>query len=358
MDWPNLFLLIASCSLMLLQAVQKNKETKHYLFAIFCGSMVMVSLQNLSAPALGAYQHLIGLGACATCNMVWLISRSLFRDRNAIAIEHIAVAGVIAIMIMLNQTNAFLAGIDIHAPYLTPLKGGLSEVLNLLSSTVLALTFWEALRQFSCKSKQEKLQRLVFAGAFIFGLSACMVYPAMVQNSVKLELIMPYLMACSAFAIMLSIQIILMLQAHQSRTKPEENLHEGTERQSLNPISSMSFHSIEPSTIIAIEKLISDEQIFLKPNLKIIDIAQAINEPEYKVSRAIRHHFKSQNFNAFINYHRIEHAKHLLSSDNTKAWSMLVISLESGFSSLVTFNRAFKSSVGLLPSEYKKHRLI
>ena len=86
----------------------------------------------------------------------------------------------------------------------------------------------------------------------------------------------------------------------------------------------------------------------------MIDLANELNVSEYKISRAIRYHFEAPNFNHFINSLRIEHAKKLLEQQETQHWTILVIALESGFSSLATFNRVFKAQLGFAPKAFRE----
>lgn len=56
-------------------------------------------------------------------------------------------------------------------------------------------------------------------------------------------------------------------------------------------------------------------------------------------------------FNAYVNHYRLSHACYLL--ENTDQ-SVLQCALESGFSSLRSFNRSFKESFLLTPTQYRK----
>jgi AraC-like DNA-binding protein len=352
---------------MLTQAMQRNKETKHFLFAIFCASMAMMSLQNISASVIGPYQYLIGLGACATCNMVWLISRALFRGKNAIKTEHIALAASIGVLVMLNKTNALLNGLSVDTLVLGQMQGAVGEILNLLSSSVLVLSIWEALREFSEKSKSEQLQRIIFASAFLFGLFANMVFPSMLSSTSLLSELTAYLVCISATGIIVAIQVVLMLQ--KSASKIEVKVKEATNDSADNKQSVVlqtstklansdsELKNTDPELVKSIRILMQKEKIYLRADIKLIDIAQSLKVPEYKVSRTIRYYFKATNFNSFINQYRIEHAITLMQDASSQNWSLLVISLESGFSSLATFNRVFKATVGEQPSEYKRRLL-
>lgn len=40
-------------------------------------------LEQAVSERVGLWSYLIGLGGCATCNMLWLVARSLFRREKA-----------------------------------------------------------------------------------------------------------------------------------------------------------------------------------------------------------------------------------------------------------------------------------
>jgi AraC-like DNA-binding protein len=110
--------------------------------------------------------------------------------------------------------------------------------------------------------------------------------------------------------------------------------------------------------ITELEKILFQDKLFLRANLKMVDIAHLLDVPEYKVSRTLRAHFNARNFNQFINSLRVKHAKALLETPDNQHWSILVVGLESGFGSIGPFNRAFKSEFGVTPNEYRQSLLI
>lgn len=58
------------------------------------------------------------------------------------------------------------------------------------------------------------------------------------------------------------------------------------------------------------------------------------------------------NFRKLLSLYRVNHAKRMLHSKRN--YSISSIAMNSGFSSLNTFNRAFKEIVGVTPTQYKK----
>lgn len=365
------YLLLTFCLILLIkQALVRNKKDVHYLFALLCISLCMVATKELSASTLGPYQYLIGLATCATCNVCWLISRSLFREKNAIDRRHITLAVVIALLIILNQAWYLASATGAHQwlseTVMLRLKTGLNEITTLLSSTILALTFWEALRNFGIKNKQQKQQRLLFACAFFVAVFNSMILSKLLFSPEELTAYSPWVLTTSALVIVFTIQAIIYLQSqpmHQvcqpttcNDLALKDTLNDEISRteKTTEKVAEEHNDKVDPSIVEGINALMKNQQLFLQSNLKVSDVAQALSQPEYKVSKAIRSHFKASNFNLFINQYRVEYAKQLLTSQEANKWNILVVGLESGFSSLPTFNRAFKALAGDMPSEYRK----
>ncbi|MGX1112503.1 AraC-like DNA-binding protein [Pseudoalteromonas sp. MBR-15] len=353
------FLVIVCMVLMLVNALKNDKQLIHYLFAIFCGSLCMVGVQKLSAPTIGVYHYLIGLFTCATCNVSWLVSRTLFRKSKPISGVHIAVAVSIAGLIMFNQTWHYLVSIDAlpfpDSQQMWRLKQGMNEITVLLSSSILVLSFWEALRGYKQKNESQKLQAIIFASSYSFAVFNASILPKFLFSEADIQAYEPFIITSSALLIVLAMQVVMVLQSrdktHCSNQIESETSDEVNRVKVDEPFEEMD---ISPKLIKEINQLINEQQLYLQSNLKISDLAQALSVPEYKISRAIRHYYKVANFNLFINQYRVKHAQALLLKDEARHWSILSIALESGFSSLATFNRVFKSIVGVIPNEFRK----
>lgn len=326
---------------MLSHGLNSNKQRINYLVVIFSASLCMVATQKLTADSLGNYHYLIGLATCATCNMVWLISRTLFRPAPAITRRHIALALIIAGLVIFNQTWHMVVASDIQhfisTEQMLRLKSGMNEITTLLSSSILALSFWESLRHFTRKTREQKRQAIVFASAFFFGVFNSSVLPKFLFSQSEISQYAPWIVSSSAIVILLAIQYVYL--------------------SSKNPLKENTIsveNTVDTKVIDGILQKVVNEKMYLQANVKIAHLAQAIGTSEYIVSKAIRLHFNAPNFNHFINQYRIEHAKVLLLKPENRHWTILVIGLESGFSSIGTFNRVFKSMLGQMPNEFRK----
>ena len=85
-------------------------------------------------------------------------------------------------------------------------------------------------------------------------------------------------------------------------------------------------------------------------DITLCDMAKSLGYHEKYLSSTL-HSLTKMNFRTFLATYRISHAKKLLKGSEA---TVAQIAMESGFSSLNTFNRVFKAVTGKTPSEYRK----
>jgi AraC-like DNA-binding protein len=359
-------LLVAALSVMVAQTLFKQKRIEHIVFAIFCGSLAMVAIQKLSADALGPYQYIIALGTCATCNAMWLVSRAMFRGDNSLSLRHFVFASAIAVLILMNRSIDFLLSLAwVDASAINWIDRSASEITQLMSSTVLALTFWESIRGYAECPPAQKKQRLLFASMFVTAVFTTTVIARGVLPETALPIVYPWLVVCFAFGMMcVTFAILVWQQYERDQASRSEHAELTTSSASAKgndyPVYSVAnpTESEDKTLFTEIEQLMTKDKLYLQAELKIIDIANHLQVSEYRVSRAIRSHSTASNFNHFVNGYRLSHAKQLLTASDSQQWTILVISLESGFASLAPFNRAFKAQEGCTPNQYRHRQAI
>ena len=106
----------------------------------------------------------------------------------------------------------------------------------------------------------------------------------------------------------------------------------------------------------ALLRLMADERIYRHENLTIGTLATKLGIPEYRLRRLINQRLGYRNFNTFLNNHRIEEAKAALADPTQAEVPVITIAMDAGFQSLGPFNRAFKATTGVTPSEYRRLR--
>ncbi|WP_158655082.1 helix-turn-helix domain-containing protein [Flavivirga eckloniae] len=102
-----------------------------------------------------------------------------------------------------------------------------------------------------------------------------------------------------------------------------------------------------------ISKLIVEKQLYLESDLSLSSLSKRLGVSTQKASEVINQYAK-QNFNDFINYYRIQDAKKMLLDVNHQNYTIASIAFDIGFSSLSSFNGAFKKFEDTTPSAYRK----
>lgn len=364
-------LLLLCLGLLIRLALQPHKQLIHLLFAAFTASLAMMAVKRLSADDVGAYQYLLGMGVCMTCNGYWLIARVMFRHDAALSWRHWVAAGVIALFVIMSQGLALLTELKpAWQLSTTAFSVLLREVLNLLSSTVLLLTAWEACRGLAQSQGKERRHRYIFLACYISALTSSMLIAKLWLNDINGALMMQMLAAGSGILVLLVTQWLIQQRFAQPSAGSRGHLEtKPLEYKTINTEDVIATEQVAALTLtettalrdeqlaIQLQQLLITAQVFLQPNLRLTDLAKQLDVPEYRVSRVLRHQFNASNFNQFINHLRVEHAKTLLLAPHTQQWPVLVIGLESGFASAGPFTRAFKSFVGTTPHEFRQTQL-
>lgn len=346
----QLALLATTLGLLMAQTMVKQKHTMHLLFALFLGSVAMGTAQKLSGDILGNYRYLVGMGACATCNVYWLLSRTLFRSKQALSAQHLLFALALGILIMFKQGYLFLDNLwQFDSATNQNTIAILGELTMMLSSCVLILTIWEGINGFQQATSTEKQQRLLFIITITSAIAIC---KTVTSTSFLTPDMARFVVSAVAVYVICTTQLLIFWI---SQTRKAALTGSGlTQQHSVNnPISDTQLAELTKR----LDNLLCAQKRFLQPNLKVADMARELDVSEYLISRAIRHNSYGKNFNQHINALRIQHAQTLLQDAGKQHWSVLVIALESGFASIGPFNRAFKQICGVTPNQYRQEAL-
>lgn len=104
-----------------------------------------------------------------------------------------------------------------------------------------------------------------------------------------------------------------------------------------------------------LKKLMEEKKLYKNIDLNLSDLADELNISNHNLSQTIN--LKTgENFYDFINSYRVEEVKKLLSdNESLKKFTILSLAYEAGFNSKATFNKFFKKSTGLTPTEFIKN---
>lgn len=99
-----------------------------------------------------------------------------------------------------------------------------------------------------------------------------------------------------------------------------------------------------------LRRLMTEERLHLDPELSFGRFVEAMGMPERTVRRLINHDLGHEHFRTFLNAHRVDEARRILSDPARRGDKLIAVALDSGFNSLPSFNRAFKELDGRTPS--------
>ncbi|MGB0937099.1 MAG: helix-turn-helix domain-containing protein [Colwellia sp.] len=115
-----------------------------------------------------------------------------------------------------------------------------------------------------------------------------------------------------------------------------------------------SSNSAKNEKLDRIIHLMKVDKFYQQEEATIANLALQVPMQEYKLRKLINGEMNFRNFNDFLNYYRIKEISIKLQEPSSSHIPILTFALESGFRSLSTFNKAFKETHGVTPTEYRK----
>lgn len=100
-----------------------------------------------------------------------------------------------------------------------------------------------------------------------------------------------------------------------------------------------------------LQEYMKTEKPYLNPDLKLINLAQAVGTSSQILSQVFNMFLKVRYYD-FINEYRINEFKRIINTGKSSQYTLKALSSLCGFSSYTTFFRAFKEATGMTPNEY------
>lgn len=109
------------------------------------------------------------------------------------------------------------------------------------------------------------------------------------------------------------------------------------------------------SEIVLNDKLVAamDAGIYRSDGLTIAILAMHLHTPEHRLRALINQRLGFRNFSSYLNSHRIAEATKILADREQVDLPVTTIAMDLGYSSISTFNRAFRELVGQTPTEFR-----
>ena len=212
-----------------------------------------------------------------------------------------------------------------------------------------------------------KAMRWILSILFVFNLSLISVHVMILTGllSTQWNLVMPVIFSLIEYTLFVKVLWDLPFdrsqQPSQSTMIQTDELPAKTEETARK--SEGAVNKLETSLLSAevraqyrnqLNQLLTEQQLYLEPGLKLDDVAAAMNLPSHQLSEVINREF-DQSFQNLINQYRIDHVKKAINQKHDL--NILELAFEAGFGSKTAFNRAFKKSTDLSPSQWKAKQI-
>lgn len=103
----------------------------------------------------------------------------------------------------------------------------------------------------------------------------------------------------------------------------------------------------------ALNDAMHQRKLYIEADLTIDKLANTLNISRHHLSQVLNERFQKSYFD-FISGFRIEEARHRLAEQKYAHFTIAAIALDSGFSSVSSFNEAFKKQFGVTPSKFRE----
>lgn len=311
-------------------------------FALGSAAHALTATTGFAAPVTPWHAVLI---AVSTANAVvfWLFARALFDDGFQLRGRHVVPWAAVAALSLLNclvLTPAHMMDPRIPAIAMTA-----------ISLAFVALAVVQTIASWSTDLVEDRRRLRVFV------VVATAIYAAV---NAGLQLVVSGNGAPGAVATAHNVilaAVVMALASSLMRIKGE-TIFPAAEAPRTAAAPANESDIADRKLLDGLMRLVADERIYRHEGITIGTLATRLAVPEYRLRRLINQQLGYRNFNVFLNNHRIEEAKAALADPSQAEVPVITIAMDAGFQSLGPFNRAFKATTGVTPTEYRRLNVI
>lgn len=347
--------------LVLIAAVlwrERSCSTAMRLGALFSGSMAAATLASMpgysEAPA--EWRLLGSALAPGSMFLFWLFTRALFDDAFALRPWH---ASMWAVLAAAGVTTCAIGPSSTPAPWLSALSLTLSilPVAWALLCIVNSLTSWRE----DLIERRRQLRVVIVATTAVYTVAQLLV--ALLSGLSLRAVVESTPNAGGIAALTLFVAWRLLRQGYDglfemavpkvsTTTAHRSDLAEQGAAALDPPVPVPT--PLDASYIAALDVLMTVDHLYREPSLSIGALANRMDLPEHKLRRLINGGLGHRNFSAFLNTYRLADTRRWLTDPTQRDTPILTIAMDAGFQSIGPFNRAFKASTGITPSEFRR----
>jgi len=333
------FIQMATCSFLLAPVWRKNQSAALFslLLLLGCG----YHLSDVFGPVedLSLLWWLDYMSGNALPGVFWLVSLSIFGDHKELKPWQYWLASSTLLIPLTAQLLQLIFSFDLRtytAFYGLTKYGAMALELALICyAMIVAVKNWQD--DLVQERRYMRGSIIALAGIYVFGI-------ILIEQLFNVEWawLRPLEFALLG-AMMIWINLLLF------------TLRQGTLFDEIkSPTQEMpTQHNTSPE-LNRIVSAMTEEHLYREDGMTISVLAKHLSIHEYKLRKLINGELEYRNFNDFLNFYRIKEVSEKLKDAEQKDMPVLKMALESGFRSLSSFNKAFKTTHGMTPTEYRQ----
>jgi AraC-like DNA-binding protein len=334
------FAQMVMCLLILLPSWQKNQSIRLYILLMLscCGYLLGDLISPITTHSLLWWLELIGGNALP--GLFWLVGISVFGDHVVLKRWQYALASLTLVIplssAILQLTFDFQLNHFAVAQALVKYGATLIELLLISHVLLIAAQQW----------RNDLVQERRYIRGAVICVSGLYVFLVIILDEIlNLQWIGFDLIKALLMAILIVGVNFFLFRLRESSlfetVATSQNKVSGTNKQSSKELSRVIHAMI-------------NEKLYQQDGLTIASFAKHLSIHEYKLRKLINGEMNYRNFNDFLNFYRIKEVSEKLTQTDSAQTPVLTLALESGFRSLSSFNKVFKETHAITPTQYRK----
>jgi AraC-like DNA-binding protein len=330
------------CALLLFPLRKQNASIPLYILLMLCGSCYLLGALFSPIEINSVLWWFGRMGGNALPGVFWLVSLSVFGDHSVLKRWQYIVASLTLLVPMIVTIIQMLFSIslkDYEGIYgLTTYGALLLELVLISHALVIAAKHW----------RDDLVQeRRYIRGGVITVSSLYIILVIVFEQLFKVD--WPQLTVITSFLLAFLVTGINFFLFQLKESSLFETV------QSHMPVLDLNRQESQGAlALVKIVKSMAEEKIYQQDGLTISGLSRHLAIHEYKLRNIINGDLNYRNFNDFLNFYRIKEVTENLIAPAFVHLPILTLALESGFRSLSSFNKAFKNTNGITPTEYRK----
>ncbi|MEM5515749.1 helix-turn-helix domain-containing protein [Henriciella sp. AS95] len=343
MLWLQIALSFAGNTLTLLVVAFLIRDAWHHMAAriaifLFIGT-IGYSLSLLPEPLAlqGGAKSLAYLLNVPVLGLNWLLGRALMEDEFRMGPLEWAV--LVFTSLVMFAVAAPVVGLDL------PARDAINAVALLTGLVIMAHIIWVAVSGF--RDDLVDTRRKVRVGFVLVVVTSYLVISVIEIFGLGLR---AEAIAFDMTTIAINLAILLWaarLDAQRLFTPPKK----------AETISEKALSPAFQGASARLQHLMETEKSYREHDMSLGRVADRLNMPEHQTRKLINSALGYRNFSTYLNSYRIAEAREALADPEKASLPILTISIDSGYATLSTFNRAFKTITGETPSAYRTRAL-